>query len=123
MEPPVIINDSAKKDVAGDLCIYDSEESALRALDIESADDPYLNVIDRKGDCFRIVFDPKNQKLIFKKIPNLKFLKSELHDLLCQHIKNAHIKNVNQDQLQLSSVDELIEIVFRFDPNPYSGPS
>ena len=121
MKPPIVINDSPELDKAGDLSVYDSEESALRALDAESALDSYLHVFDRSGDIYAIVFNENTQAVSFLKKTEERFSEERIKRLFQQHVERLKVLNVAPEVAARMSIDELLSLVYEFDPNPYSG--
>ncbi|QLC24471.1 hypothetical protein HFP57_05175 [Parasphingopyxis algicola] len=110
----IIINDSNDENVAGDICIYESRENALRALEIYDIEDDCILIYELSGLRLKLAYDQKNGTLEFESNEN-RF--EGLRNVLLNHIEHLglDIETHNLDK------DELARIIFRYDPNPHAG--
>jgi hypothetical protein len=57
MKPPIVINDSLREHLSGDLGVYRSVELAERSIEFDDAADDRLRAYDGEGRVLRIVGD------------------------------------------------------------------
>lgn len=97
-------------------------------LEVYDADDPMLHVIDRSGQCYKIVLNmPPGAKYLpegtinFEPIPDLVLSEAELRTLLEEHLERLPAKIQPSDSVEDMSLDELFRVSYEIDPDGYAG--
>jgi hypothetical protein len=117
MHAPIIINESNDPLQPGALDVYDSEESAIMALEPYDAGDPMIHVIDRLGAKFKVNADWGNSTVQFGPLESAPLSEFELKTLLRRHIFRAEKLQTIHDKIDAMSLDELYQTAFDYAPN------
>ena len=116
MREAIVINDSPSRKRAGDVRVYASIETAVRSLEICDVADKQLHLWDASGDELAVIAADLTEVRIEKKIPRVNSVDT-LTSVLFEHISRHEPSTL----MAGPSLNELLTIAYRLDPDPYSG--
>jgi hypothetical protein len=116
MLPPIIVNDSFRPDVAGDLSIYKSVEMAEKSFEVYDVGDVDTHIFDSAGRRLRLDLSPDGRVILKYSEDN-----REYHELVLS-IVLEFLKNIGQPEGDVmgKSLEQLVDIAYNISPNPYS---
>jgi hypothetical protein len=120
MKAPIVINDSTRIDVSGDLRVYNSIAAAELSLEGYDAGDDQLHAFDCNGLLLRIVANdpaPYSGAHLEPAEPT-----PTHHDVLLIILRDFLIRTGrHRTDVEIMTPEELLSVTYQRDPNPYSG--